>query len=140
MAKVKTYWDEIKNDEFFLYGGSQGWEVHFRRVKVGHWDKKSGEHKYKESIQPQWPFSYGEKLPKGEKALCKKEVMQKYKQRKMLAQASRNYGEYRDLHNRINNENWEDIVATGLKGFNLGQYIREKYLTDSEAHTLFWRM
>jgi hypothetical protein len=27
-----------------------------------------------------------------------------------------------------------------LKGFNLGQYIREKYLTDSEAYTLFWRM
>jgi hypothetical protein len=140
MAKVKTYWDEIKNEEFFLYGGNQGWEVHFRFVENWRYNPKTNESKKIRSLQPQWPFGYGDGVPRGERTLCKKEVMQKYKQRKMLAQASRNSEEYRDLHNRINDENWEDIVATGLKGFNLGQYIREKYLTDSEAHTLFWRM
>jgi hypothetical protein len=141
MAKVKTYWDEIKNDEFFLYGGNWGWEIHFRFENVGRWDPKTGEHKYTKSLQPQWPFGYGsEKVPREEKALCKKEVMQQYKQRKMLAQASRNKEEYRDLHSRINNERWEDIVATGLKGFNLGQYIRSKYLTEREAYALFYNM
>lgn len=138
MEKVKTYWDEIKNEEFHLYGGNQGWEVLFRFTEIGYWDRKSGEYKYKKSIQPQWPGFSG--ASREERALCRKEVMQKYKQRKILAQASRNYEEYRDLHYRINNERWEDILATGLKGFNLGKYIREKYLTDSEAHTLFWRM
>jgi len=138
MAKVKTYWDEIKNEEFFLYGGNQGWEVHFKFENVGYWDRNSGEYKYKKSIQPQWPFFEG--VPREERALCRKEVMQKAKQRKILAQASRNLEEYRDLNARINRECWDDIVATGMKGFDLGKYIREKYLTDSEAHTLFWRM
>jgi hypothetical protein len=140
MAKVKSYWDEIKNDEFFLYGGNQGWEVHFRWTETSLFDRKTGEFKRRKTIQPQWPFGYGDRIPRGERTLCKKEVMQKYKQRKILAQASRNSEEYRDLHARINDERWEDILATGLKGFNLGQYIREKYLTDSEAHALFWRM
>lgn len=141
MKKVKTYWDEIKNEEFFLYGGNWGWEIHFRFVETWDWDRKTGERKSKKSLQPQWPFGYGsEKVPREEKALCKKEVMQKYKQRKMLAQASRNIKEYGDLHARINKENWEDIVETGFKGINLGNYIRSKYLTEREAYALFYNM
>jgi hypothetical protein len=141
MAKVKTYWDEIKNEEFFLYGGNWGWEIHFRFVEDWRYNPETNESKKVRSLKPQWPFGYGsEKVPREEKALCKKEVMQKYKQRKMLAQASRNQEECRDLHRRISEENWDAIVATGLKGFDLGKYIREKYLTDSEAYTLFWRM
>jgi hypothetical protein len=141
MKKVKTYWDEIKNEEFFLYGGNWGWEIHFRFENVGRYNPKTNEHKYVKSLQPQWPFRYGsEKVPKEEKALCKKEVMQQYKQRKMLAQASRNLEEYRDLHARINKERWEDIVATGFKGINLGNYIRSKYLTEREGYALFYNM
>jgi hypothetical protein len=72
--------------------------------------------------------------------LCRKEVTTARKKEKILAQASRNQEEFRDLYARVSDENWDAIVATGLKGFDLGQYIREKYLTDSEAYTLFWRM
>lgn len=140
--KVKTFWDEIKNEEFHLYGGNWGWEVHFRFEETTTFNRKTGEFKTRKSLKPQWPYfgNGSEKVPREEKALCKKEVMQKYKQRKMLAQASRNEEEYRDLYKRINNENWEDIVATGIKGLNLGQYIRERYLTYQEAHSLFYRM
>jgi hypothetical protein len=141
MAKVKTYWDEIKNDEFFLYGGNWGWEIHFEFVEDWRYNPKTGGRKEVRSLKPQWPFGYGsEKVPREEKALCKKEVMQQYKQRKMLAQASRNQEECRDLHRRISKENWEDIVATGLRGFDLGSYIRSKYLTEREAYALFYNM
>ncbi len=140
MAKNKTLWDTIKNDEFFLYGGKQGWEVHFRFEVVGSFNRATGEYKRRKVLQPQWPFGYGDGVSREEKALCRKEVMQKHKQRKMLAQASRNETEYRDLHSRINSERWEDIVATGLTGFDLANYIRVTYLTDDEVHALFWRM
>jgi len=140
--KIKTYWDEIKNDEFSLSGGNWGWEVCFRFEETNTFDRKTGEFKEGKTLKPHWPSfnSGGEKVPREEKSLCRKEVMQKYKQRKMLAQASRNLEEYRDLKRRVSKENWEDIVSTGIKGLDLGRYIRGKYLTDQEAHSLFYRM
>jgi len=140
MAKVKTYWDEIKDQEVFYYGGNRGWEVHFRFIETREWDRKTGDCKVKKSLQPQWPWGYQDKVERSEKSLCRNEVMRQHKQRKMLAQASRNQDEYRDLHSRINKERWEDIVATELKGINLGNYIRSKYLTEREGYALFYNM
>jgi hypothetical protein len=140
MAKNKTFWDEIKNDGFWLYGGTQGWEVHFTLEETVTIDHKTGKSKRKKSLQPQWPFGYGDGVSREEKALCRKEVMQKHKQRKMLAQASRNEAEYRDLHLRVDSERWENILATGITGLALGNYIRATYLTEREGYALFWNM
>ena len=146
MAKVKTYWDEIKNEEFFLHGGNWGWEIHFRFETTQTYNRKTGERKTSKTLKPQWPFGdYGSdrKVPREEKALCKKEVMLKHKQRKMLAQASRNQEEFRDLYSRISRiseEEWNEIVATGLKGFDLGNYIRQSRYTEREANALFYNM
>ena len=140
MAKVKTYWDEIKNEESYYYGGKQGFEVPLKWVETYHYDDKTHTSKRGKSLQFQWPFGYGDGVPASEKALVRKEVKAKRKKEKMLAQASRNQEEFRDLYARVTDENWDEIVATGLKGFDLGQYVREQHLTHSEAHSLFWRM
>ena len=140
MAKVKTYWDEIKNLESHYYGGKQGFEVPLRWTATCRYDSKTGKNIKGRSLQFQWPFSYGDGVPASEKALVRKEVKLARKKEKMLAQASRNQEEFRDLYHRVYDKNFEEIVATGLKGFALGQYIREKYLTRSEAHSLFYRM
>lgn len=140
MAKVKTYWDEIKNEESYYYGGKQGFEVPLRWTATCRYDSKTGKDIKGRSLQFQWPFGWGDGVPASEKALVRKEVKLKRKKEKMLAQASRDREEFRDLYSRIDDVNFDEIVATGLKGFDLGQYIRERYLTRSEAHSLFYRM
>lgn len=143
MAKVKTYWDEIKNDEVFFYGGNQGWEVHVRWETYRDWNRKTGESVVRRRLTPQWPFGYGDGVSREEKALCRKDVNLQIKKRRILAQASRNQTEYRDLMGRVygmEESEFNKIIQTGLKGFELGNYICHNYLTDSEAHALFWRM
>jgi len=140
MAKVKTYWDEIKDQETFYYGGNRGWEIHLRWENTYTWDRKTGENKVGRRLQFQFPFCPGDGVPAAEKALVRKEVTTARKKEKMLAQASRNREEFRDLYARISDENWDEIVATGLKGFDLGKYIRERYLTHNESYSLFYRM
>ncbi len=138
MAKVKTYWDTIKNNETFYHGGKRGWEVHLRKETHYMWDIKTGIEKKVEKMEFQWPYFDG--VPRAERAECRKDILEQRKKERILAQASRNREEYRDLVNRVNSENWNDIVATGITGFSLGQYIREKYLTHDEAYSLFYRM
>ena len=50
MAKVKTYWDTIKNNETFYHGGSRGWEVHLRKYTHYMWDRKTGTEKKVEKL------------------------------------------------------------------------------------------
>lgn len=143
MAKVKTYWDEIKDEETHFYGGSSGWEVHLRWVESYKWDSKKGVSVNKKRLELQWPWSYGDKLPKGEKAQTRKDVMLKKKIRKMLAQASPDREMYDNLCNRtagLDHEQWGEIFNMGLKGFDLGNWIHRQYLTHGEAHSLFYHM
>ena len=145
MAKVKTYWDEIKDDEVNFYGGSMGWEVRLMWVDCYQWNSNKRASIKKRRLELQWPWGYGgqEKLPKGEKAQTRKDVLLQKKIRKLLAQASTNYSEYRDLNSRTHNftdEDWGELFNLGLKGFELGNWIRRQHLTYGEAHALFWRM
>ena len=143
MTRVKTYWDEIKNDEVYFHGGSQGWEVKLGWVEYWKWDQKTGEQTKTKKLELQFPFGYGDGVKASEKSQTRKEVNFQKKQRKILAQASRNRQEFEDLNNRVyrmSNEDFNDILKSGLKGFSLGQYIREKHLTEGEAYSLFWRM
>jgi len=143
MAKVKTYWDEIKNEESYYYGGKQGFEVPLKWVETRRYDSKTRTTKRGKSLQFQWPFGCGDGVPASEKALVRKEVTAARKKEKMLAQASRNQEEFRDLYNRISRiseDEWNEIVATGLKGFDLGNYIRQSRYTEREANALFYNM
>jgi hypothetical protein len=140
MTKVKTYWDDIKDKETFYSGGSQGWEVHLKYTNVYTYNSKTHVTKESKRLQFHFPFSTGDGVSREEKSLTRKEVTFKRKKEKLLAQASRNREEYRDLVSRVKLENWDDIVALKMTGFTLGQYIREKYLTYNEAHSLFYRM
>ena len=140
MAKVKTYYDEIKGDECFFSGGRQGWEVHFRFEDV--WIGTYPNQKKAKRLRPCWPFSAGDGVPASEKKLCRQEVLFGKKLRDTLAKASRNREEYSDLNARlcrVKQEELEALLAKGIKGFELGRYIRENYLTHSEAHWLFYR-
>jgi hypothetical protein len=138
MAKEKNYWDTIKNNETFYHGGKRGWEVHLRKETWTEYNHKKGTEKKVTRLQFQWPYFDG--VPRAERAECRKDILEQRKKERILAQASRDREEYRDLVNRVNSENWDAIVATGIRGFELGKYIREKYLTHNEAYSLFYRM
>ena len=148
MARAKTYWDEIKDDETHFYGGSMGWEVHLRWVEYWDYSRSNeglGEPVLKRKLELQWPWGYSgqEKLPKGEKKRARKEVMLVKKLRKLLAQASSNRSEYNELRARtsdLTDEDWQEIFDMGMKRSDLSSYIQRNYLTDGEAHSLFWRM
>jgi hypothetical protein len=144
MAKVKTYWDEIKDQETFYSGGSQGWEVHLRRQSSYRYNPKTHECKEVETLQFAWPFCNGDGISREEKAQVRKDVTTKRKIEKILASASINRNEYQDLRSRIDTSELEQEIIKlyndGLKGFPLRNYIQQNHLTNSEAHSLFWRM
>jgi hypothetical protein len=143
MKKVKTYWDEIKHEESFYYGGTQGWEIHLRWKETLTWNPKTHEYKEGKSLQFDFPFRAGDGVPGAEKSLVRKEVTFKRKREKLLAQASRDRAEFDDLYSRVSRvsaEEWNEIIESGLKGFDLGTYIRSKHYTEREAYALFWNM
>ena len=143
MKKVKTYWDEIKNEETSFTGGSYGWEVRLVWEEKWRWDSKKGCSVKSKALELQWPFGYGQKLPKGEKAQTRKDVLRAKKLRKVLAQSSRNRSEYDDLRQRmyrLPEEQVDDILTKGYVGFDLGDYIRHNHYTSREAHALFYNM
>jgi len=144
MTKAKTYWDTIKNQETFYSGGSKGWVVHLRRQTSYKYNHKTHEYREVETLQFQWPFSAGDGITREEKSEIRKEVTMKRKLEKILASASIDRFEYRDLCSRIDTpELKQEIIKLyddGLKGFPLRNYIQQQYLTDSQAHSLFWRM
>ena len=138
MTKVKTYWDKIKNDETHFSGGDYGWEVHLRREEYYDWKKREKIFK----LQLQWPY-FDKTVPRSERKKCREEVTQQVRLRRELAKASRDRSEYLDLQARIYDLSFEEkneLLKKGIKGFNLGSYIRHNYLTHAEAHSLFWRM
>jgi hypothetical protein len=141
MTKVKNYWDKIKDKETHYSGGEYGWEVHLKMNTYRVWDHKTNKEKIVSKLEYQWP--YWAETPRAERALCRKEVLEKRKQHKILAQASRDGEEFYDLQNRvggINSDIWNEVKELNIKGFDLGKYIRERYLTDDQAYTLFYRM
>ena len=144
MAKVKTYWDSIKDQETFYSGGSRGWEVHLRRLPYYRHNPKTHQYKEVETLQFVWPFYSGDGVSREEKSETRKEVTMKRKLERILASASIDRSEYYDLCSRINTpELKQEIIKLhddGLKGFSLRNYIQHNHLTDAQAHTLFWRM
>ena len=143
MAKVKTYWDEIKNDETHFSGGTQGWEVRLLWEDDWKYDRKTGEDVKVRKLKLQFPFGPGDGVPREEKKQCREEVMLKKRLRRKLAMASRNRDEYGDLQSRVRRCSKEEknmILNSKLKKFDLGEFIRNKYLTDREAHSLFYYM
>ena len=138
MAREKNYWDTIKNDETFYHGGARGWEVHLRKETHYMWDSKTGTEKKVTKLEFKWPYFDG--VPRAERALCRKDILAQRKKERILAQASRDREEYRDLCARVQSEKWDEILKTGITGFPLGNYIRHNFLTYSEAHSLFYRM
>ena len=142
MAKVKTYWDTIKNEETFYSGGSQGWEVHLRRQPSYTYNHKTHESKEVETLQFQWPFSAGDGISREEKAQVRKDVTTKRKIEKILASASIDRNEYHNLCKRSYGRHDEifKLYNDGLKGFALRNHIAINFWTDAEAHSLFWRM
>ena len=138
MAKEKNYWDTIKNNETFYHGGKRGWEVHLRKETWTEYDHKTGTSKLVSRLVWQWPYFEG--VPRAERAECRKDILEQRHRERILGQASRDRGEYRDLCERVYKEDWNKILATGIRGFELGRYIRETFLTESQAYTLFYRM
>ena len=142
MKKVKTYWDEIKDQETFYYGGSQGWEVHLRRQPSYRCNPKTHECKEVETLQFQWPFYTGDGVSREEKSQTRKDVSRKRKLEKILASASVDRNEYLDLCKRAYGKHDEilKLYNDGLKGFALRNHIIQHFLTDGEAYSLFYRM
>ena len=144
MAKVKTYWDEIKDQETFYYGGSQGWEVHLRRQPSYRCNPKTHECKEVETLQFTWPFYAGDGVSREEKSQTRKDVSRKRKLEKILASASVDRSEYLDLCKRVCDKTKEELVirlfSNGLKGFNLRNHINQNFYTNDEAYSLFYRM
>jgi hypothetical protein len=131
MKKEKTYWDEIKNEERNYCG--QGWEVRYCREDWGE----------KPKFYFRWPFVTGDGVPRDVKGKCRKEVLfQRYRQ-KSLASISTNRDEYQDLMSRVGEMNKEEfrklIENSGLKGFELRNYIQTYHWTYSESFASFWR-
>ena len=121
----------------------RGWEVHYRPETKWVWNPKTGKLEKKIVMKFTWPFSYGDKLPKGEKSKTKKEVIFEHYKRKSLAKISANREDYDDLYERIGylpDNEFKAIMDCGMKGFILRNYIQEKYLTYQQAHRLFWQM
>ena len=142
MAKVKTYWDVIKNQETFYTGGSQGWEVHLRYTDVHKYNHKTHECKVVKALQFDWPFRSGDGVSREEKSQTRKDVTNARKIEKILASASIDRNEYQDLCKRAYGRKEEifKLYDEGLKGFALRNHIFFNFLTDAEAHSLFWRM
>ncbi len=143
MTKSKNYWNVIKDQETTFSGGSQGFEVPLRYVENWKYDPKTGKDIRVNKLTLLFPFGPGDGVPTAEKRLCRKEVMFKVKKRRELAKASSNHAEYIDLQGRIHDtseEEFNDLLKRGLKGFNLRDYIIQNYLTNGEAYSLFYRM
>jgi 2-hydroxy-3-keto-5-methylthiopentenyl-1-phosphate phosphatase len=137
MAKVKTYWDEIKNNETNYYGGDRGWEVRLRRDS--YYDKKVVVEKTR--LVYQWPFSVGDGVPRSEKSKCRKDVLFARFKQKTLASASSNRNEYHDLCQRVGSMNEEEFreAIGNMSGFDLRNYICNKYWTRAESFASFYR-
>jgi hypothetical protein len=135
MAKVKTYWDVIKNNETYYYGGDMGWEVSLRKDSYYQKDTK------KTKLSFQWPFRAGDGIPRAERSKCRKEVLFARFQEKTLASASANREEYYDLRRRVGHMKEEEFKEAfrNMSGFELRNYICNKYWTESESFASFWR-
>jgi hypothetical protein len=142
MAKVKTYWDTIKNEETFYSGGSQGWEVHLRYSDTHKYNHKTHEYTRNQTLQYQWPFSSGDGVSREEKSQTRKDVTTTRKIERILASASIDQSEYQNLCKRSYGRHDEifKLYDDGLKGFALRNHIAINFWTDAEAHSLFWRM
>jgi hypothetical protein len=143
MTKVKNYWNEIKDQETSFTGGSRGWYVPLRFEDDWKYDRKTGEEVKVRKLKLQFPFGSGDGVSREEKRQCREDVMQQKKLRRKLAMASRNEEEYRDLRSRFfgcSEEEKDQILNSKLKGFELGDFIRSKFLTNMEANSLFYSM
>lgn len=141
MAKVKTYWDEIKNKETHYYGGDMGWEVHLRYQVHHSFNIKTNEWEESRKLVWDWPFRAGDGISREEKSKTRKDVMFERARVKILAQASANKEEYRELMSRVGNKSEEEfykIIGT-MRGFELRNYISQTQWTDAESFAYFWR-
>ena len=135
MAKVKTYWNEIKNNETHYSGGDRGWEVHLRN------EEYYSKSEQKRRLVFQWPFSAGDGVPRAEKAKCRKDVLFARFKQKTLASASANWDEYHDLCQRVGNMNEKEFKEAigNMTGFELRNYICDKFWTRAESFASFYR-
>jgi hypothetical protein len=130
-VKQQTYWDEIKNQETH-FTSQGGWEIHLNKEEYYTKDV------LKTRLQFSWPRFDG--LNRKQRALERASVMKAAKARKLAAQMSRNREEYTDIFRRINEDQLLEIVGKEKPTISLGDYIRQHYLTDAQAYTLFYRM
>jgi hypothetical protein len=141
MKKGKTYWDEIKNNENrYSY---MGWEVKLCKKPTRKYNPITGEFTEKITLEIEWPFRSGDGLSAKEKSEIKNGVKEIRKIEKILASSSSNYNEYLQLQQRVSREDYKTIIELydgGLKGFNLRNHIQNQFLTEDEAHSLFYRM
>lgn len=139
MAKVKTYWDEIKGNETFYYGN--GWEIHMKWNEVYNYNVKKNATKKSKRLEFCWPFRTGDGVTREERAKVRKAVMFARFRQRVLASASANREEYRNLMQRVGNMTEQEFMdAIGeMRGFELRNYICQKYLTHDEAFATFWR-
>lgn len=135
MSRVKTYWDEIKNQPTHYYGGKMGWEIHYQEEQVYDFKKRG----YVTKLSFKWPYFEG--TPREERSRCRKEVMFKHFRRRILAQASANKTEYQDLMSRVGDLSEEEFRKTigEMRGFELRNYICQKHWTYAESFASFWR-
>ena len=127
----QTFWHEIKNKETH-FTSQGGWEIHLKKQSI---DIK-GVIKYR--LQFCWPGFDG--LNRKQRALERASVLKAFKVRKLAAQMSRNREEYTDIFRRIDEDQLLEIVGKQKPTIGLGDYIRQHYLTDAQAYTLFYRM
>ena len=122
MKNKNNYWEKIKKMNAYYSAG--GWECM--------WEPETNSF--------QWPSFEGVK--RVDRTKYRNEAKFTHYKRKTLAQASINESEYYDLCNRVRDISESEFreLTFRLKGFELRNYITQKYLTNSEAYSLFYRM
>lgn len=70
MARVKTYWDEIKDKETFYTGN--GWEIHMKQTEVYTFNNKTCTYKQSKRLEFCWPFRTGDGVKREERVKAKK--------------------------------------------------------------------
>ena len=141
MAKIKTHWDDIKDKETFYTSGTGGWEIHLRWTNEHTYNPKTNVTKESKRLQFCWPWRTGDGVSREEKSKARKEVMFKRFRDRVLASASANREEYWNLMQRVcemNEQEFKEAIGE-MRGFELRNYICQKYWTHSESFASFWR-
>ena len=138
MAKAKTYWDEIKNENRYYHAGKGGWECKYVNDTYCVWNNTLQTRKEKKIMRWVWPSFSG--LSRSERAAVKNDAkFQRYRQMHIAKMCS-DREEYTNMSRRLSDVSeteFRDLVESGKMNQS---YITYHYLTNDEEYSLFYRM